>query len=406
MSNTYRILIALVAGLLLGAMLAAASPAWAPQMLAAVRPIGRLWLNALQMTIVPLVFSMLVVGIASAAGTVAAGGLAGRAIGLFAVLLLFAAVLGALLTPLLLQLWPVAPGALGVGAVAAVPPTPPLDEWLLGFVPTNPVKAAAEGQMVPIVVFALIFGFAATRIGDERQARIVGLFDAVVETMLVMVGWVLWVAPLGVFALALAVGANAGLGVAGALFHYVAIVILVQLALLVATYALAVAAGGIGLGRFARGVAAAQIVGLSTQSSLASLPAMLAGSRDRLGVPEAVRDTVLPLAVSLFRVTSPAANMAVVVFVAAAAGVPLGVGQLLVGAGVAALCSLAVVGLPSQVSFFTALAPISLAMGVPLDLLPLLLAVETLPDLFRTIGNVTADMAVTRIIAARTGGAT
>ncbi len=405
MSNTYRILLALVAGLALGAALGAASPPWAPHALAVARPIGRLWLDALQMTIVPLVFSLLVTGVASAAGTVAAGGVAGRAIGLFALLLLAAAALGALLTPLLLDLWPVAPGALGAGGPSGVPPIPPFGDWLLGFVPTNPIKAAAEGQMVPVVVFALIFGLAATRIDVERQARIVGLFDAVVETMLVVVRWVLWVAPLGVFALALGVGAGAGLGVAGALLHYVAIVVLVQLALLAATYALAVSAGRIGIGRFSRGVATAQIVGLSTQSSLASLPAMLEGSRARLGVPEAVRDTVLPLAVSLFRITSPAANMAVVVFVAAAAGVPLGIGQLVVGAGVAALCSLAVVGLPSQVSFFTALGPISLAMGVPLDLLPLLLAVETLPDLFRTLGNVTADMAVTRIVAVRTGHA-
>ena len=202
------------------------------------------------------------------------------------------------------------------------------------------------------------------------------------------------------FALALAVGAGSGIAAAGALLHYVAIVVATMLVLLAATYMLAIAAGRISPGRFARGIASAQIVGFSTQSSLASLPAMIAGAGAGLGVPPAVRDTVLPLAVSLFRITNPAANMAVAVYVAALSGIVLGPAQLVVGAGVAALVSLAAVGLPGQVSFFTTIGPVCIAMGVPIDALPLLLAIETIPDLFRTIGNVTADMAVTRIVSA------
>lgn len=411
MSTTSRILFGLIAGLALGILLGALQPAWAESVYAVAHPIGRLWLTALQMTIVPLVFSLLVTGIASAAGSMAGGGLAARSIALFAILLVLAGLLGALLGPLLLQLAPVsatAAAALNIGGVppVGVPPVPALADWLLGFVPANPIKAAAEGQMVPIVVFALLFGLATTRIDAERRGRIVGLFDAVVETMLVIVHWVLWTAPLGVFALALGVGGTAGAGIAGVLLHYVAIVIAAQLVVIAATYVLAVFAGKISFSRFSRGVAAAQVVAFSTQSSLASLPAMLEGTTARLGVPEAVRDTVLPLAVSLFRITGPVANLAVCCYVAAVSGVELGVGQLLVGAMVAPIVSLAAVGLPGQISFFTTIGPICLAMGVPLDLLPLLLAVETLPDLFRTLGNVTADMAAARIIAAQTGSAT
>jgi proton glutamate symport protein len=135
-------------------------------------------------------------------------------------------------------------------------------------------------------------------------------------------------------------------------------------------------------------------VAISTQSSLATLPAMLEAT-EALGVPARVRDLVLPMAVALFRVTGPAANMAVVIYVAHIYGVPLDPARLAAGVGVAAIVSLGAVGVASSVSFFTSLAPISMAMGVPMDLLPLFLAVETLPDLSRTVGNVVADVGVT-----------
>jgi Na+/H+-dicarboxylate symporter len=405
MAPTKRILLGLVLGLVAGVVLGTVDPVWNDQVVAGARVIGRLWVDGLQMTIVPLVFSLLVTGVASAAGTVAGGGMAARAIGWFAVLLLFGGLLGGAVAPLLLQLSPVPASAVATLSAAhagTVPPLPPLGEWLAGFVPVNPIASAADGAMVPIVLFALLFGLAATRIEPDARDRLTGLFSAIVDAMLVIVGWVLWVAPLGVFALALAVGAGSGIGAAGALLHYVAVVVVTLLVLIAATYAIVIVAGRITPGRFARGVASAQIVGFGTQSSLASLPAMIAGVVNGLGVSPAVRDTVLPLAVSLFRITNPAANMAVAVYVAALSGVALGPAQLVVGAGVAALVSLAAVGLPGQVSFFTTIGPVCLAMGVPIDVLPLLLAIETIPDLFRTVGNVTADMAVTRIVDART----
>jgi Na+/H+-dicarboxylate symporter len=108
---------------------------------------------------------------------------------------------------------------------------------------------------------------------------------------------------------------------------------------------------------------------------------------------------VLPLAVSIFRITSPAMNLAVVLYVASLYGIQPALPQLATGVMLATVLSLAVVSLPSQITFFTALVPISIAMGVPLELLPLLLPVEIVPDLFRTVGNVTADMAVTVMVA-------
>jgi Na+/H+-dicarboxylate symporter len=131
---------------------------------------------------------------------------------------------------------------------------------------------------------------------------------------------------------------------------------------------------------------------------------MIEASDGPLGVRPTSRSIVLPLAISLFRVTSPPANLGVAIYVAAMNGVALGPTQLMLGVVVAAIVSLAAVGLPSQITFFTTTGPICLAMGVPVEALPLLLAVETVPDIFRTVGNVTADLGVTRILDIREVG--
>ncbi len=395
--TTVRILLALAAGLTVGAAMAG-HPA-IEKIIAVADPVGGLWLDALRMTIVPLVFSLLVVGVSAAAGTAAAGGTAARALGLFGILLTASALFSALAVSGVLAAWP-APQAAVAGLREAaghssqkVPDFPTMGAWLRAFIPTNPIEAAAETNMAPLVVFALLFGLALTRIRAELRRGLTDVFQALMDTMLVLVQWVLLVAPIGVFALALIVGAKAGFGAAGALGHYILILSGVCIAVGLLSYLLALAAG-VPLAAFARAAAPAQAVAFSTQSSIASLPAMIAGTR-QLGASEASIGVVLPLAVSLFRITSPAANLGVAIYCAHVFGVPLNVALLAAGIGVAAVISLASVGLPGQITFFTTTGPICLIMGVPLELLPILLAVETIPDIFRTVGNVTADMAVT-----------
>ncbi len=403
MSLTLRILMALVLGLAIGAGLAAFKPQWLGPSTEVAKVVGGLWLDALRMTIVPLIFSLLVTGVASAAGTLAAGGVAARTLGLFAVLLLAAALLSALVVPAILQVFPIpmeAATALraGLGEHPAVPGLPPIGDWLRSFVPVNPVGAAANGAIVPLVVFALVFGLAVTRIEAKSRNSLLAVLDAVVAAMLVIVRWVLWAAPAGVLALSLQVGATAGVGAAGALAHYVLVISAVCIMVTLALYPLVTLTTRIPLVQFARAAAPAQLVAFSTQSSIASLPAMVDATQKALGVPEHVSNLVLPLAVSLFRITSATANMAVAVYVAALFGVPLTPLTLGTGVIVAAIVSLAAVGLPSQVSFFTAIGPVCLAMGAPITVLPLLLAIESIPDIFRTVGNVTADIAVTAMI--------
>lgn len=402
MSLTVRILIALLLGLGLGIALTEWGGAWEGDVVALAQPVGSAWLNGLQMPLIPLIFALLVTGIAQAATTARSSGMAGRAILLFALLLTASAAVAALVGPLMLHLWPVPPGAVGAlgGAegIAQVPDVRPSAQWLLGFIPTNPIRSAAEGQVVAVVLFALIFGFAVTRIAEARRAQLTGLFEALADALLVVVGWVLWLAPIGVFALALVAGARSGLATAGALLHYIGFIVLICVIVTLLVYPLAVLLGRIGPGRFARAALPAQAIAFSTQSSIASLPAMIQASDGPLAVRETSRSIVLPLAISLFRITSPPANLGVALYVAAMNGVALGPTQLVMGILVAAIVSLAAVGLPSQITFFTTTGPICLAMGVPVEALPLLLAVETVPDIFRTVGNVTADMAVARIV--------
>lgn len=394
---TFRILFSLVAGLLLGAALA--SHPIMVRVLAVADPLGGMWLDALRMTIVPLVFSLLVVGVASAAGTAAAGGTAARALGLFALLLVGSATFAALSVTGVLALWPApAEAVAGLREAAGrstekLPEFPAMGAWLRAFIPTNPIQAAAETSIAPMVVFALLFGLAVTRIKSELKTTLLQVFDGVVEAMLVLVHWVLLLAPIGVFALAIVVGAKAGFGAAGALGHYILLLSGVCIAVGLLSYLIALLAG-VSLISFTRAVAPAQAVAFSTQSSIASLPAMVEGTQ-QLGIPEHIRALVLPLAVSLFRISSPAANLSVAIYCAHVYGVHLNPAVLIAGIAVAAVISLASVGLPGQITFFTTTGPICLVMGVPLDLLPILLAVETIPDIFRTVANVTADVAVT-----------
>jgi proton glutamate symport protein len=396
MPVSLRIFAALVAGLLAGAGLAALH---APAAVGSIaETVGGLWLDALRMTIVPLVFSLVTTSVASTTGAAGGGKLAARTLGLFAVLLLAASAVGALTVLGIVHLVPIprqAAEALraGLGQHPVVPPLPPAGEWLRSFVPTNPVASAASGAIVPLVVFAMVFGLAIARIADEPRVRLLGVLSATADAMLVVVHWVLVIAPIGVFALSVQVGLSAGLGAGGALLHYVATISAACLFVTLLVYPLVLAAR-VPLIRFARAAVPVQALAISTRSSLACLPALVEAAEGPLEVPEPVASLVLPLAVSVFRVATAVANVGVAVYLAALFGAPLPPLTLASGIVVAAVVSVATAGVPSQAFFIASIAPVCLAIGAPIEVLPLLLAVETVPDIFRTIGNVTADLAV------------
>lgn len=403
-SLSLMVLAALATGLVAGAWAQAAGLPGGTATADMVAALGQLWLNALRMTIVPLVFSLLVVGIASIADAARTGRTAARAVAIFAVLIVGATLYAIGAAYGLLALWPIDPAG-GAALVAGAPPAPegigqtaPFSAFVQTIAPANPIRAAAEDAILGLVVFAVFFGFAASRLPERLRVPLVTLFEAVAETMIVIVRWVLAAAPLGVFALSLGVGLSAGIGAAGTLVHYVAVISLSCLGITLLMYPLVALFGRVSLFRFARAAAPAQVVAFSTQSSLASLPVMVERAVDALGISRAGAGLVLPLAVAVFRITSPVANLGVAVYVAHLFGLEPSAGQLIAAGLAAILVSIGTVGLPGQVSFFASIAPICIAMGVPLEVLPLLLAVEVIPDIFRTVGNVTADLAVTRLV--------
>jgi Na+/H+-dicarboxylate symporter len=402
MSSTIRILGALILGLAAGAGLASAAPAAVGSSAAVARAIGDLWLDALRMTVVPMIFTLVVTGVGATLSAATAGGMTARTLGLFAILLLGAALLGVVLMDLILAIFPI-PGAAGAAVRTALsvggvqPPfAPPAGEWLRGFIPTNPVAAAANGAIAPLVVFSLAFGFAATQIAPALRTALLQTLDAVLQALLVIVAGVLKAAPLGVASLAFVAASQAGLGTAGALIHYGLTGALFCTILVLCLYPLVGLCGGVSFTGFAKAAAPAQLVAFSTQSSIGTLPAMVEATA-ALGGDLAVRQVVLPLAVSLFRLGSAASGGAIALYVARLSGITLSPAQMAIAAGLSAVVSIAAVGLPSQASFVTVMTPICLAVGAPLEALVLLMAVDSLPDAFRTVANVTGDIAVTAI---------
>ena len=393
---------ALLIGIALGALAGQQSPGAAQAAVGYIKPIGNLWLAGLQMTIIPLLVALLITGINAASSAARSGAVATRAVVTFVALLAASATFAALVMPPILDAFPIPDAAVtafraAAGDIGDVPPVPTFGEFVATLLPSNVVAAAGDDAILKLVAFTTIFAFAITRLPDETRAPLTHFFRSLGEAMLVVINWILALAPIGVFALGYAVAVETGLAALGGLAHYVAAVSSIGTMLLVVAYGFAIAVARLRPAVYARAVLAPQAVAISTQSSLASLPAMLKAS-GAVGVAAERADVILPIAVALFRFTGPAMNLAVALYVAHIFGLDPDPATLAVGVGVATMTSLASVSLPGTISFITAISPIAAAMGVPIAPLAILVAVEQLPDIFRTLGNVTMDVAVTAAI--------
>lgn len=384
----------LVAGLAMGTALSGTDLLDAALVVAG--PVGTLWLRALQMTIIPLVAALLVMGISHMAQAARAGAAARRMLLWVFVVLVAGGIASALCMPLLLAAFPIPDAASSMLSVAdgEAQQVPGLGDFVTSLVAPNMIAAAAETAMLPLTIFFALFAIALGRLPQGQRETLLGFFRALGNAMLVIIGWVLKLAPIGVFALALGVAAESGGGAFATLAHYILTVAAMGALVWLGAYCVAIFAARFGPLAFAREVLPAQAVAISTQSSLASLPAMLASAR-RLGVREDSADFALPLAVAIFRATSPAMNLAVAIYVATLAGVELTPATLAAGIAVALVISVGSVSLPGSISFVVSIGPIAMAMGVPVEPLALLVAVEMLPDIMRTLGNVTMNVAVT-----------
>lgn len=406
--RAHRVVIGLIAGLIFGSAIGAFGDPIALRVAGVLQPIGVVWVNAIRMTVVPLVISLLFVSVATHESAGGMGRLTAATVGTFLGLLVFAAVAALLLAPPLIADMRLAPEAAErlratasatAGQTAAqVTQLPGFATWVTSLVPVNAVKAAADGAMLPLIVFTAFFALASRRIEAALRDALVGFFAAIVGATTIIIEWVIFVAPIGVFALVAVATMRAGIALAGAMAYYILAIsaALVLFALLM--YPVASMMGRIPLGWLTRAVLPAQAVALSSSSSLASLPALVEGAR-ALGLPIPIGGFVLPFSVSTFKVATPIYWLMGILFLAKLYGVALGTGALLSIALLSVVLSLTIPGVPQGAVLL--LAPVLVQYGIPAEGMALLLAADTIPDLVATMTNVTGDFVAGVVVARR-----
>ncbi len=402
-SRTVWIVIALLGGLAAGIALRLGFGA-DTTLAALLKPIGELWLNGLRMTLVPLVFCLMTSGVAGLADTATGGGrLVGIAVTVFVVLLVVASIAGMLSAKALMLLWPVHPLGLALAAPAAGAAAGPPNyvAMLMGLIPVNPVAAAAESAMAPLIVFAAIFGLAISRLPSTSRSLLVNFFSASADAMLVIVAWVLRVAPIGIFVLSFEAAASVGVGAALGVFQYVILLsAVVTVGLLCAT--LIGLLSGVPPARFFRAALAPQALAASTQSSMACLPALVEAA-ESLKLPRAFVGSIMPLAVTTFRFGNVFGGIAAGLIGASLYGVHPGAGAIGLAVLIGVLTNIGVIGLPGQAVVLAAYGPIFTALGTPIEALMLLIPVFALPDILVTVCNVTGHLGATALVARLAG---
>jgi len=402
-SLTTLIIAALLAGLLVGGIISVSGNRTLQSAVAWVEPLGDLWVNAIRMTVVPLVVALLISGVASVANLSVVGRLGARTFIAFVSLLLLVAAVALMAAPPLFALFHI-DGA-GVASIKAANSAasdaavqlPGLRQWLVSIIPTNAIKAAADGTMLPLVVFSILFALAIMRTGGSSRKTLLDFFDALGEAMLTLVRWVITAAPIGVFALTLALTTRLGASVAGMIGLYILIICGFYVACTALLYPIAVVGGGTSLRDFAKAISPAQAAALSTRSSLASLPALLESADRGLDLPPAVSGFVLPLAVSVFRPGTPITLICGTLFLGRLYGVPISATQLLTMAALSVLVSFTAPGIPS--GGLLIMAPMFASVGLPAAGVGILIAVDVFPDAARTLLNVTGDAVTATVVA-------
>jgi proton glutamate symport protein len=399
----------LVAGLALGV---AAAATHRPGLLAAtqwLRPIGTLFQNLLSMTVIPLVTVALFAGVAGLGDLRRVGRLGARAFGFFGASTIAAIVIGFAVAGLTLPFAAVTPelqAALRDAARSdpalvrhAAEQVPAGARFIVELIPANPVRAAVDGNLLPLIVFVAIFAVATAALPEDKRRALTELADAATQALIHIVRWVLLLAPLGIFAIVASAVALLGAQLITAMAVYI-LAVIAGLALLVgAIYLPAVAlVTRLGLGRYLRAIRASALMAFSTTSSLATLPVMLEAADDELRLPRTVSTFILPLGASIGRAGSALFQAVAILFVARLYNVPLSAGDLFQAGAAVFLASFTVASVPS--ASIVSLAPAFSATGLPLTGLQLLLGPDRIPDMFRTMTNVVGTLTGAVVIGA------
>jgi len=405
MKESTRVLVALIVAIACGIAIGALGNAALLRAADFIAPVGTLWANAIRMTVIPLVISLLITAVASASDVKSIGRLGGRTLLVFVLLLAGTAIVVMPFGPALFRLLPqrlgapqLPPGAAeAAGQIAAGGQAQTFATWLPSLLPTNPIAAAASGVMMPLILFTILLGLAIASSPAASRATLTQFFQALGEAMLLLVRWVIMFAPIGVFALVLPLAVHAGAALAGAIGFYIAAYSVGCLVVTALLYPVVAVFAKIPMVRFARAALPAQLIAFSSSSSIASLPALVESAERGLGLSTRTTGFVLPLAVSTFKIAAPLSWTVGALFVGWFYGVPLPVGSLATIAFASIFLAFGVPGIPRGA--FIMLAPLFIAIGLPVEGIGLLIAVDAIPDTFSTVLNVTGNLAATALVA-------
>lgn len=359
----------------------------------ALAPIGALFLNAIKMLIVPLVFVSLVAGITAMSDSAKLGRISVKTIAIYLITTAFAVSIGLAFGTLF------SPGE-GMNMVASgseeAKQAPSLVQILVGLVPTNPVTAFAEGNILQIIVFAIALGVSMNLVG-EKAAPVVRLFDSLAEVFYKLTDLVMRFAPIGVFALIAGVVASHGIEVLLPLAGVIGVIYLASIAHMLLIY------GGLigGLARlsplrFFRGIAPALAVAFSTSSSSGTLPVSIECARKNLGVSQGVAGFVLPVGATINMDGTAIYQGVLALFIAQAFGIDLNAGQYLMIILTATLASVGTAGVPGAGLIMLGLVLTS--VGLPLEGVALIAGIDRILDMARTTVNVAGDLMTTTLV--------
>ncbi|WP_298185819.1 dicarboxylate/amino acid:cation symporter [uncultured Pseudomonas sp.] len=356
-------------------------------------PIGTLFLNAIKMLIVPLVFVSLVAGITAMSDSAKLGRISVKTIAIYLVTTAFAVSIGLLFGALF------TPGE-GMNMLASgtqeVKQAPSLVQILVGLVPTNPVSAFAEGNILQIIVFAIALGVSMNLIG-EKAAPAVKLFDSLAEVFYKLTDLIMRCAPVGVFALIAGVVGSHGIEVLLPLAEVIGVIYLASITHMLLIYGglLALLARLSPL-RFFKGIAPALAVAFSTSSSAGTLPISIECARKNLGVSQGVAGFVLPVGATINMDGTAIYQGVLALFIAQAFGVDLNGGQYLMIILTATLASVGTAGVPGAGLIMLGLVLTS--VGLPLEGVALIAGIDRILDMARTTVNVAGDLMTTTLV--------
>lgn len=377
--------------------------------------VGDLFVRCLRFIAIPIVVFSIITGVASLGDVRKLGRLGGKTLGIFAITSTSSATIGLLLSGI------VRPGTFvsaevreqlisaGRGsAEAAAQSAADVSIWrqLLDVVPVNPFAALAQGEMLQVIVLGIALGAGLTMVGRERCELVVKVFDALADAVLQLVRLLMELAPYAVFALMAPVAATMGVDVLRALAVYCVVVVVGLSLVLFVVYPLVVwvftrRAGGVGYANFFRAIAPAQLLAFTSSSSAATLPVTMECTRDRLGVPEDIAGFVCPLGTTINMDGTAVYQAVAVTFLAQLFGVEMHIADQFKMMAFAVLISIGSPGLPGASVILMVVA--MQAFGLPTEGIAIVLAVDRILDMCRTVVNVAGDATAAVSVAASEG---